>query len=924
MSSRVYNTSEEYLIAVRHCSKAVKEALATPGSDLDALMDRLDGFVSTIFETRQRGKLDPEVVKVNHLIHKFAGYYCEAQKTGEVGETFRQRMQDLVLTEYTPAIHLPTSRHVLNPARSAAPTAGPSLTSKSATPATTGAVKPAAKPTPINASAAVAKAVPNVPSAAPKPLPVASSSRIIATPNPAFFSNTTRPSRLAQSAAPADVNTLPAATSNLPAPTGRPTPPMRPTTAALKRLAEVSLPPIRHSPNQPATVDPRQLEGRQTDKGKGKEAPTGQKRKRDDEPHRKSERREYKGTNTFYQIPCDPCATAKRPCERKDGVKPRKGAIASCLACSKKNKACARKLHPVGADADLVVVDAEGNIVTPAANSRSKKKRAETDEDMEDEAEDDMPLAKKRQTKVKSAEFVEASDQENPMDIDPPASPQAPSKPPSSRAALEVRRVTWAAPVTEAGEQSDNRRTDPPTVSQTATVSASHTIPRPMTPLIAQPSERLAIPRITAANNEDPALSDTLWGSVPNSVTTARVPVRIPQEHFTQAPKLPANADIHALHAHQIRADEALFSLIPRQADIVKFLEEVQVERHEHMQLLAKQELETQVWRQSADERQSAVEMTMDDLKTRLAAIEPKAAKIEALDEQVGNLEEDICHDRQYRDAAFRRIEDLEDEVDRRIDAHKEACERIQSLEGLVQCHQESLEALCLEMKDVDPIMAQMVRLEVQMSQLLARPANVPQSPTPHPDSAAPSAAPTPYVHDHGSEDESVGRPHAGPMGDEDEDMVDGESQELSPQPSPHSLQGSSTTPQATDMSTPPAAASPQPTPPPDVVLPQPSLEAPVEAPLEVAVLPPTPLQTPTEQPDDEAANMSGNDSPPPAPPAPTLLVPPSSHRRGESISTRSRSTSVVTRSRAGSPPRRSPRLNPQVEEDEVMEGGLA
>ncbi|KAF9537523.1 hypothetical protein CPC08DRAFT_731369 [Agrocybe pediades] len=443
MSSRVYTTSEEYLIAVRHCNKAVKEALAMPGLDLTQLMERLDGFVSTIFETRQRSKLDPEVTKVNHLIHKFAAHYCNVEKAGNVGETFCRQMQALVQAEYTTPGHLPATRHVPNAARSAAHTAGTPI-SNSTTPATNAhaaAVKPAGKPAPTNQSAVATQPVPTVASAALKPALAASSSRTIATPNAAFFSNPTRSAKPTKGPTPADAHLLPTATSSRPAPPRRSTPPMGPVTVVAKRLAEVSLPPIRQGPSQPVTVNPRELESRQTDKGKGKEAQTSQKRKHDDEQPHKADRREYKGTNTFYQIPCDNCATAKRPCEKKDGIKPRKG-VASCLACASRNKGCPRKVHPVAIEADLVLVDAEGNIVPPATNSRSKKKRAETDEDMEEnEQEDEMPPSKKRQTKVKSAEFVEASDDGNPMDVDVP---QEASQPPPSKAVAEVHRARSA------------------------------------------------------------------------------------------------------------------------------------------------------------------------------------------------------------------------------------------------------------------------------------------------------------------------------------------------------------------------------------------------------------------------------------------------------------------------------------------------
>ncbi|KAF9553693.1 hypothetical protein CPC08DRAFT_767350 [Agrocybe pediades] len=573
----------------------------------------------------------------------------------------------------------------------------------------------------------------------------------------------------------------------------------------------------------------------------------------------------------------------------------------------------------------------EGNIVPPATNSRSKKKRAETDEDMEEnEQEDEMPPSKKRQTKVKSAEFVEASDDGNPMDVDVP---QGPSQPPPSRAGPEVRHVSWAASVAKDSQHSsvlEPHRPGPLPANQPSAASASVSIPRPITPLIVQLPGVNPIPRISAANDDDPAIGHTLWGSVP------RLPVQIPREHFIEASKLPPNADMQTLTANQARADEALFSFIPRQADIVRFLEEVQVERHEHMQLLAKQELDLQAWQNSTDGRQSVVEATIADLENRLAAVEPKTSGLVALEERVDSLHEDNRHDRRYLDAAFKRIEDLEDEVDRRIEANKEACQRLEALESLTKCHHQTLEVLSQEFDNVDPMVSRMALLEYQVSQLLACTTNIPQSPPPHPESAAPSAAPTPYVQDDGSDDESAGpiRPmHTLEDGndDGDEDMVDVEesresSLRQSPQPSLQSPRELSAGPDHTDMPTQSTAAadSPQPTLPPGVVFPGTSLESANDTMVEVNLFPPTPLKTLIANMQGESANTSGMDSPPPAPAAPTLLVPPTSRHRAESISTRSRSTSVVTRSRAGSATRRSPRLHPQVEEGETLDGGLA
>ncbi|KAF4620457.1 hypothetical protein D9613_001161 [Agrocybe pediades] len=94
-SHRIYNTSEAYLSAVNYCNEEIKQAVHTPGANLDELMSSLENPVTSIFETRRHGKLDPEVVRSDSAIHQFARFYWNARASGLVNESFRLLMQTL-------------------------------------------------------------------------------------------------------------------------------------------------------------------------------------------------------------------------------------------------------------------------------------------------------------------------------------------------------------------------------------------------------------------------------------------------------------------------------------------------------------------------------------------------------------------------------------------------------------------------------------------------------------------------------------------------------------------------------------------------------------------------------------------------------------------------------------------------------------
>ncbi|KAF9561873.1 hypothetical protein CPC08DRAFT_817430 [Agrocybe pediades] len=102
-SHRIYNTSEAYLSAVNYCNEEIKQAVHTPGANLDELMSSLENPVTSIFETRRHGKLDPEVVRSDSAIHQFARFYWNARASRLVNESFRLLMQTLFHPPPSPA-----------------------------------------------------------------------------------------------------------------------------------------------------------------------------------------------------------------------------------------------------------------------------------------------------------------------------------------------------------------------------------------------------------------------------------------------------------------------------------------------------------------------------------------------------------------------------------------------------------------------------------------------------------------------------------------------------------------------------------------------------------------------------------------------------------------------------------------------------
>ncbi|KAF9542356.1 hypothetical protein CPC08DRAFT_770425 [Agrocybe pediades] len=493
-----YATSEEYLAIVRHCNKIVKDAINNPASDLDQVMHSLESLAARIFETRSRGNLDPEVTRENHLIHKFAGHHSQAKKKGQLGEMFRRKMVAIVRAEHpypaafagpTPAqppaaasrstavapAPPPPSRSAAlapvppPPSRSAALAPIPPPPSRSAAgalAATTAtavpppsrsagaaAKAPSARPTPAIPSnaqpsqfaAGVASVQPSRSAGGPASRPPPSRSagaptlapppRTLAVPDTALLSQTTQ----AAQPSPAVASSKPPATTHA-APTHRrvQTPPLGHVAAVAKKLkAQLASAEARGSANPPQTAT-----NRPTSKGKQKEIAqagpsSGEKRKRE-EDNGKPGKRPAQGTGVFYLVPCDACAAAKVRCEKKVGIKPRKGTTPSCVACARLKGRCQRS------STDLHLVDKNGNRLPDAAHVQAKPANGEEDE-LEGEDEEAAPPAKRRNTKIKSPAYVEESADESEhatrMDVD---APPVTKRKAVQKAASEVRHVSWA------------------------------------------------------------------------------------------------------------------------------------------------------------------------------------------------------------------------------------------------------------------------------------------------------------------------------------------------------------------------------------------------------------------------------------------------------------------------------------------------
>ncbi|KAF9542357.1 hypothetical protein CPC08DRAFT_770426 [Agrocybe pediades] len=380
--------------------------------------------------------------------------------------------------------------------------------------------------------------------------------------------------------------------------------------------------------------------------------------------------------------------------------------------------------------------------------------------------------------------------------------------------------------------------------------------------------------------HDDTAIAGTLWGSI------LRLPIKVPRDHHTGGNSISPNADLRDVIRFQARTDKALRTLIPRQADLIKFLEEVQEERHEHMELLAKQELDLQAWQQNADADSAAMVERVKAIERRLAAIEKRPKAVE--EGRMAKLEELVNACLTSLDPALARVAELEQKL-------QAATARVEELEAAMSAH---------------------AQREDDMQELETPAENVeqsanPASPPPHPDSAAPSAAPTPFVQEEDSEDEHGNEGGVEAPGEDSIDVdMDG------PQPMPHADEEMEEVEQEVEPGNdrPPAPASAEPTP----------------SPLEVAVMPPTPAKDLDAAADNgnqtlgegdtgalQIQHVAGGQSS-------NLAVPRPSRSRATSSAGRSRSTSVMSRTRSGSATRRSGRLNPpqnKNDEDEGQEG---